>query len=169
MNVSAPGFSPHYLRSRVGKVCVAIVGSTPADMVENAHATLHDSTFLEFRLDYLDKPLTALPKLKQFLHDHAEVTAIATCRRLANGGKFKGKVADEVEVLQKAIAAGFHLIDVELETAESLKQTAMEQLQNKGAGVILSYHDFETTKDLDSVFGRMKPFDTEFLKIVSTA
>ncbi len=169
MNVSAQGFSPHHLRSRVGKVCVAIVGSTPAEMVENAHAALHDATFLEFRLDYLEKPLTALPKLKQFLHEHAEVTAIATCRRLANGGRFKGKVADEVEVLQKAIGAGFHLIDVELETAESLKQAGLEKLRGKGAGIILSHHDFETTKDLDSVFGRMKPFDTEFLKIVSTA
>src|SRR5271165_4556811 len=112
MNLPVTALSPHYIRSRLGKVCVAILGSTAAEMVEKAQACLVDSTFLEFRLDYLAKPLAALPRLKQFLSEHGEVTVVATCRRAANGGKFKGTVAGEIEVLQKAIAAGFHLIDV---------------------------------------------------------
>jgi 3-dehydroquinate dehydratase / shikimate dehydrogenase len=169
MNLSAQGLSPHYLRTRVGKVCVAIIGSTPAEMVEKAAACLSDSTFLEFRLDYLEKPLAALPKLKQFFGEHGDVIAIATCRRAANGGKFKGTVAAEMEVLQKAIAAGFQLIDVEIETAEALKHQELEKLRSKGIALVLSYHDFATTRDLDSAFDRMRPFEPEFLKIVSTA
>jgi 3-dehydroquinate dehydratase/shikimate dehydrogenase len=53
--------SPQYLRSRIGKICVAIIGSTPAEMLEKAEAAVRENTFLEFRLDYLDKPLLALP------------------------------------------------------------------------------------------------------------
>jgi 3-dehydroquinate dehydratase/shikimate dehydrogenase len=49
-------------------------------MMERAEAALRDSKFLEFRLDSLPNP-AALPKLKEFLAAHRDVTAIATCRR----------------------------------------------------------------------------------------
>lgn len=169
MNLPASGFSPHHLRSRAGKVCVAIAASTPADLIEKAQVCLADSTFLEFRLDYLAKPIAALPRLKQFLAAHGEVTAIATCRRAANGGKFKGTIAAELEVLQKAAMAGFHMVDLELETAERLKPQELEKLRSRGARLVLSYHDFTTTRDLDGIFERMRPFEPDLLKIVSTA
>ena len=98
MNSTAPTLSQQYLRSRMGKVCVAIIGSTANEMVDRATEAMRDSPFLEFRLDYLEKPLAALPKLKQFLAENSVVTAIATCRRAANGGKFKGTVPAELEV-----------------------------------------------------------------------
>ncbi|HUY80449.1 MAG TPA: shikimate dehydrogenase [Acidobacteriaceae bacterium] len=161
--------SPQLIRSRIGKVCVAIIGSTPSEMVEKANEAVRESTFLEFRLDYLSKPLTALPKLKQFLSERSEVTAIATCRRAATGGKFKGTIASELEVLEKAANSGFRLVDVELQTAESMKKGQMETLRSHGAALIISYHDFAETKGLDGVFERIQPFQPEFVKIVSTA
>src|ERR1700683_577349 len=118
---SASSLSQQYLRSRMGKVCVAIIGSTTAEMVDRATEAMRDSPFLEFRLDYLEKPLTALPKLKQFLAGNSVATALAPCRRAANGGKFDGAIAAELEVLQKATASGFHLVDLELQTAEAIK------------------------------------------------
>lgn len=169
MNHVAPAFSPQYLRSRMGKVCVAIIGATPAEMIEKAETAARENTFLEFRLDYLDKPLAALPKLKTFLAEHGEVTAVATCRRAAAGGKFKGKIADELEILQKAASSGFHLVDVELQTAEAIKAPELEKLRARGAALIISYHDFAATKDLDGIFERIRPYEPEFIKIVSTA
>lgn len=82
--------SPQFIRSRIGKVCVAIIGATPAEMVEKAAEAVRENPFIEFRLDYLPKPLLALPKLKQFISERSEVTAIATCRRASTGGKFEG-------------------------------------------------------------------------------
>lgn len=162
-------FSPQMIRARIGKVCVAIVGATPAEMFEKAMEAARENTFLEFRLDYLPKPLLALPKLKQFLGERSEVTAIATCRRAAAGGKFKGTIAAELEVLEKAADSGFHLVDLELQTAESIKRAQVEKLRQHGAALIISYHDFETTKDLDRIFDRIRPFEPEFIKVVSTA
>ncbi len=169
MNHVAPALSPQYLRSRIGKVCVAIIGSTPAEMIEKAELASRENPFLEFRLDYLDKPLTALPKLKTFLGERSEVTAIATCRRVAAGGKFKGKIADELEILQKAASSGFHMVDLELQTAEAIKSAGVEKLRARGAALIISYHDFAATKDLDGIFERIRPYEPEFIKIVSTA
>src|ERR1700744_910589 len=169
MNSAVPTLSQQYLRSRMGKVCVAIIGSTVHEMVDRAGEAMRDSPFLEFRLDYLEKPLAALPKLKKFLSDNPVVTAIATCRREANGGKFKGTISAELEILQKAITSGFHLMDLELQTAEAIQAADLEKLRARGAALIISWHDFQTTKDLDGIFERIRPYEPEFIKIVGTA
>ncbi len=168
-----PSLSTH-LRSRIGKVCVAITGTTSAEMLEKASAASKETPFLEFRLDYLEKPAAALPKIKAFLAENTAVTAIATCRRSENGGKFNGTVAQQVEVLHKALAPGegqipFQIVDIELETAEALKKGEYAKLRENGAGVIVSYHNFKETKDLDGVYERIAPFAPEFAKIVPTA
>jgi 3-dehydroquinate dehydratase / shikimate dehydrogenase len=167
--VERPVMTAHYIRSRIGKICVAITGTSPAEMLGNAEDAVRENHFVEFRLDYLANPVAMLPKLKTFLYERGEVTAIATCRRTATGGKFKGTISAELEVLEKAALAGCHLIDIELQTAEHIKPAQMKRLRGRGAALIISYHDFETTKDLDKIFERIKPFQAEFIKIVSTA
>jgi 3-dehydroquinate dehydratase/shikimate dehydrogenase len=169
MKTNVLSTSPQLIRSRIGKVCVAIIGTTVAEMVERASVATKETTFLEFRLDYLEKPALAFPKLKQFLSEHTEITAIATCRRTANGGKFDGTVAAELDLLSKAGSAGFHLADIELESVESLKKGDFQKLRESGIALIVSYHDFKQTKDLDGIFARIAPFEPEFVKIVPTA
>ena len=169
MRSNLPTVAPQLLRSRLTKVCVAIVGSTPAEMVEKATSVVKETPFLEFRLDYLEKPLLALPRLKQFFADNTAATAIATCRRAANGGKFTGTIAAEVEILFKAADAGFHLVDIELQSAESIKKAGLQKLRETGIALIVSYHDFNATKDLDGIYARIAPFNPDFVKIVPTA
>jgi len=161
--------STHFIRSRIGKICVAITGSSPAEMLRNAEEIVRENHFVEFRLDYLANPAAALPKLKQFLYERSEVTAIATCRRSATGGKFKGTISAELEILGKAAQAGCHLVDVELQTAEHLKPAQLRKLREQGAALIISWHDFEATRNLDAIFERIRPFQPEFVKVVSTA
>lgn len=164
-----PQVSAHYLRSRIGKVCVAITGANPSEMLRNAEDIVRENHFVEFRLDYLPNPAAALSRIRQFLYERSEVTAIATCRRAATGGKFKGTIAAELEILEKAAQAGCQLIDVELQTAEHMKPAQMRHLRSRGAALIVSWHDFESTRDLDAIFERIHPFHPEFVKIVSTA
>lgn len=161
--------STHFIRSRIGKICVAITGSTPAEMMQNAEQIVRENHFVEFRLDYLPNPVAILPKLKQFLYERGEVTAIATCRRASTGGKFKGTIPAELEILEKAAQSGCHLIDIELQTAEHTKPAQMKKLRSFGAALIISHHDFEGTKNLDATFDRILPYQPEFVKIVATA
>src|SRR5258708_1377876 len=169
MRVNVPSVAPQFLRSRIGKVCVAIIGSTAAEMLEKASAVVKETPFLEFRLDYLEKPLLALPKFKHFFTDNTAATGIATCRRTANGGKFSGNVAAEIEVLSKAAAAGFHIVDIELESIEAMKKGELQKLRDTGVALIISHHDFAATKDLDGIYKRIIPFQPDFIKIVPTA
>lgn len=166
---SAQNVSLQYLHSRLGRICVAITGTTPQEMLDRAEEAVRENTFIEFRLDYLAKPLAAMPKLKNFLSFHREATAIATCRRKVNGGKFVGSGAAELEVLLKAAAAGFHLVDVELQTAEAMKAADWKKLRSESAAILISYHDFKTTKDLGKIYARIQPLKPDFIKIVSTA
>jgi 3-dehydroquinate dehydratase / shikimate dehydrogenase len=159
----------HLLRSRIGKLCVAITGSSPQEMIEKATQVLKETTFLEFRLDYLSKPLLALPSLKHFLAENGAATAIATCRCKENGGRFDGSRTAALEILQKAAAAGFQLVDIELQSVEKLPKNTMAHLHEAGAAVIISYHDFHATKDLDAIYQRIRPFAPDYIKIVPTA
>ncbi len=159
----------HLLRSRIGKLCVAIIGTSPNEMIEKATEVLKESTFLEFRLDYLAKPAAALPALKHFLAENGAATAVATCRLKEHGGRFDGSKTAALEILMKAAAAGFDLVDIELESIEKLPKNTMSQLREAGAAVIISHHDFHATKDLDAVYGRIKPYAPDFIKIVPTA
>src|SRR5258707_11026429 len=101
--------------------------------------------------------------------DNTPTTAIATCRRAPNGGKFSGNAAAQLEVLTKAAAAGFQIADIEIESAESLKKSDLQPLRETGIALIVSYHDFAATKDLDAIFKRIEPFHPDFFKIVPTA
>ena len=160
---------PQFLRSRIGKVCVAIIGDSAAEMLDKATSVVKENPFLEFRLDYLEKPLLALPKIKQFLAENSAATAIATCRRKENGGKFSGSIAAEVEILTKAAQSGFLIADLELESVEHMKKADLQHFRETGIALIISHHDFHATKDLDGIFNRIQPFAPDFIKIVPTA
>ncbi len=155
-------------RFRLPRLCVAVIGSDPADILERADSLVRDNPFLEFRLDYLSQPAAALPKLKHFLELHPEVTVIATCRRAVNGGKFKGSSQSQLDILLKAATSGFQLVDLEIQSAQELKHDQFTDLRNR-VGVILSFHDFKTTKKLEEQFARMQELPADFYKIVTTA
>jgi 3-dehydroquinate dehydratase/shikimate dehydrogenase len=165
---SSPPYAPRLLPLRLPRVCVAVIGSDPNQMGEKAELLVRDNPFLEFRLDYLSKPGLALPKIKRFLESHPGTFVIATCRRVASGGKFRGSIVSQLDILGKAAAAGCQLIDVELETASKCKPEQLQKLRTRAA-LILSFHDFRATKKLEETLEKMLAYPADFYKIVSTA
>ena len=149
------------------KVCLAISAETSDEMFEIAESMARDNSFVEFRLDYLKQPAAALPKLKRFLETHQYVTAICTCRRADHGGKFKGSLASQLDVLAKA-AAGCQIVDIELESAAKIKPDVLAKLRGK-AGLIVSFHDFRATRNLEQTLAKMLRIPADFYKVVSTA
>ena len=165
---SAPPFTPRLFPLRLPRLCVAVIGSNPNELTEKAEALVRDNSFLEFRLDYLPKPGLALPRVKRFLESHPGTVVIATCRRAVNGGKFRGSLASQLDILGKAAAAGCQIVDVELQTAAKSKPGQLQKLRSR-AGLILSFHDFRATKKLDESLEKMLAYPADFYKVVSTA
>ena len=159
---------PRFLPLRLPRVCVAVTATDPSDMVDKAETLVRDNPFLEFRLDYISKPGLAIPKIKHFFETHPGTTVIATCRRVASGGKFRGSIASQLEILAKASAAGCQLVDVELQTAQKCKPAQLQKLRAR-SGLILSYHDFRSTKKLDETLEKMRAFPADYYKVATTA
>ncbi|MGH9579831.1 MAG: type I 3-dehydroquinate dehydratase, partial [Terriglobales bacterium] len=147
---------------------MAITGSSAAELIEKAEAVVRDNPFIEFRLDYLKKPGTALARVKSFLEYHPEVLAIATCRRAVNRGKFRGSLAAELSILSRAAGHGCHLVDLELQSARKAKPSEVARLRSQAA-LVLSYHDFRGTRKLEQTFQKMQAIPADFYKIVTTA
>jgi 3-dehydroquinate dehydratase/shikimate dehydrogenase len=159
---------PRLLPPRLPRLCIAVTGEEPGEMIEKAESLVRDNPFVEFRLDYISKPAAAFPRLKRFLELHPYVLAVGTCRRAVNGGKFRGSLASQLEVLSKAAASGCQLIDLELQSATAAKSAQVQRLRQQAA-IILSFHDFRATRKLRETFDKMAAIPADFYKIVSTA
>ncbi len=168
---SAPASTGLHLR--VGKLCVALQGHTPAELFDRARALLAEARFFEFRLDALPKPAAALPGLKEFLASRRDVTAIATCRRKENGGNFAGSLTAELEILLKTAECGCHIVDLEVESAEEVRPAQLARFRSAlrvaGSALLISFHDFTRTKNLEHAADRIEAFQPDFMKVVSTA
>ena len=150
------------------RVCLALTADDPSDLLEKADSVVRDNPFLELRLDYLPKPGLALPKIKQFMEMNPHAVVIATCRRGASGGKFKGAIPAQLELLGKAAAAGCQMVDLELQTAAKCKPEQLQKLRTRAA-LVLSFHDFRGTKKLEETLAAMRKYTADFYKVVSTA
>ncbi|MGA3131196.1 MAG: shikimate dehydrogenase [Terracidiphilus sp.] len=173
---SPPAQAPAMPRLRVGKLCIAVQGSTSGELFSRAEEAAKESNFLELRVDSLTKPAAAFSELKAFLHRHREVTAIATCRRKAFGGHFVGSLNSELELLLKAAEAGAHIVDLEVESAEQTTRPQLARfhaaLRAAGAALLISSHDLSRTRrpdGLNQTAQRIAEFEPEFVKVVSTA
>jgi 3-dehydroquinate dehydratase/shikimate dehydrogenase len=142
-------------------------------MMTRAGAALKDTKFVEFRLDSLPDPLAVLPRLKTWLAEHQDVTAIATCRRRPNSGGFAGSLDEELSILLKAARAGCRVIDLEVESAEEAAAVQLEkfraELRKAGAALLMSFHDFSRTHGLHQATDRIAAFGPDVVKVVSTA
>jgi 3-dehydroquinate dehydratase/shikimate dehydrogenase len=163
-------------RLRVGKLCVAVQGATPAELFSRAESASKDSVFIELRLDFLPKPSAALADLKAFLHRRRELTVLATCRRKSFGGHFAGSLNSELELLQKAAETGCHMVDLEIESADQMTRPQMAKfraaLRAAGAALLISSHDFTRTRraeGLSQTAKRIEAYEPEFVKVVTTA
>jgi len=168
MTTSLPHPIAHGFPLRLSKLCLAITGTDAADMMAKAEAQVRDNSLLELRLDYLSRPGLALPKIRRFTEYHPHIAVVATCRRASSGGRFRGSIASQLDILSKAAAAGCQLVDLELQSATRCKRGQLERLRSRAA-VILSYHDFRATKRLEETLAKMSAYPADFYKVVSTA
>jgi 3-dehydroquinate dehydratase/shikimate dehydrogenase len=122
---------------------------------------------VELRLDFLSHR-AEIARLLGWLGRQAKLpTLIATCRRRQAGGHFKGSAADEIAVLERAVAAGCRWCDVEIETAERVGAA-----QLKGAlapaRLLISAHDFRRLPPkLPAIVRRLRAYSGDAIKIAA--
>jgi 3-dehydroquinate dehydratase/shikimate dehydrogenase len=150
------------------KICIALGLPDVKGLLEEARREASaGESFLEFRLDYLDRPMAGAEAIAAFLAEFPECTVLATCRRQGNHGKFAGTTQEQLSILGTATANGAQLFDVEIETAEAA--AAEVAALRAGAMLCLSYHNYESTPQMDRVVKRMRAVPADIYKVVTTA
>jgi len=107
-------------------------------------AGLRRTRILELRLDYLRNAKERAAFLAWLGRKRLSAVLIATCRRRAGGGLFRGGRGEQIEVLAKAAQSGCKWCDVEIETAQELAGGELRRALSP-ARVMISYHDFQRT------------------------
>ncbi len=161
------------LPSRVGRIAIALQSKRVPELFQQAKSALSQSRLIELRLDALDKPGSAIAPLGRFVSEarqnHGDVTVIATCRRQAHGGSFRGTLKEELSILTHAAQAGCSIIDLEVESAEEASAAQLEELRHAGAALMVSFHDFRGFSDPVTTMERIQRFQPELIKLIPTA
>jgi 3-dehydroquinate dehydratase/shikimate dehydrogenase len=155
-------------RTKLPRVCVALGFNDPAKLLEHARVEAQEGErFLEFRLDYLPDPAAGMQVIRTLLREYPDATVLATCRRHQNHGHFNGSIEEQVRILDEAIDAGARAVDLEIESAEHVS-AHLDGLRSRSS-FIVSYHNFESTPNMDAVIRRMTRIDAWAYKLVTTA
>lgn len=150
------------------RICIALGISDSTKLLERAAREAEaGESFLEFRLDHLERPEQGGEVIRAFLARYPDCLILATCRRHQNHGKFNGSIENQIRILDDAVNCGARAVDIEIETAEVAPQK-LGVFQGR-ARVVVSYHNFESTPKLDSVLRRMQRVPADAYKLVTTA
>lgn len=139
---------------RTAEASIALVKKVKADLIEH-------------RIDFMEE-IENLEKI----YVESKLPVIATLRSPSNGGHFRGTERSRVNHLFTAIDAGSTMVDIEIETQNSLKEELIEYARRTHCGVVISFHDFTATPDegkLNEIIGREKDQGADIGKIVTKA
>lgn len=140
-------------------ICVSIGRSRHKHMkAEHRHLVECGAKLVELRLDYI----TSRVNIARLLRDRP-CPVVATCRREADGGKFKGTEEQRLMILRSAIAEGVDYIDLEDDIAKSIPRYGKTKR-------IISYHNFRNTpEDLRGLHDKLSECDADIVKIATMA
>ncbi len=131
-------------------LCAIITGPT----YEQAHKQMEAASDLyELRLDYFDT--LDLPKISALL----KKPCIITLRSPAEGGKFRGSEEERQKKLLELAALNPAYIDIE----------STVPLAKKIPNLIISYHQFDHTPDLDALWTKLTKTPAAYYKIATMA
>jgi 3-dehydroquinate dehydratase / shikimate dehydrogenase len=151
------------------RVCAVVAAASAAEMARQVREALRETPTVELRLDWLrndgerGRLLGWIAKQK-----FSRAVLMATCRRVAAGGKFKGSVEAQLYWLVQAREAGCGWCDVEVETLRELPGKSVRGYPVPRR-VLLSVHDFERTPELPREIRVPDHGDVDMMKIAANA
>jgi 3-dehydroquinate dehydratase type I len=152
----------------VGKICTVVTAMDVQEMRRKAeHAFSLGSGLVEFRIDLLDS-LNVSEIIKNLSNFSSR--CIMTVRSKREGGRFKGKESNRLELLKQLSEMKPAYTDIELEAAKKFPDELNKIARNSG-NTIISWHNFIETPELASlkrIYKEVRSFG-EIAKIVTTA
>jgi 3-dehydroquinate dehydratase-1 len=149
-------------------ICTSIPAFNQEYILEGINsAILQGSAFIEIRFDYMDSK--DIPNLSKSLSKYSE-RCIYTCRKNSEGGKFLGKEAERLKILDRLASMNPAFIDIELSTLQENPELISRFKENK-LSTIISWHDYSATPeihDLKAIYEKAKLLG-DIVKLVTQA
>jgi 3-dehydroquinate dehydratase/shikimate dehydrogenase len=156
-----------------GRVCAVVAARTAADMARQIRAAWRETPTVELRLDWLRSDAERARLLgwvtrQKLQQKRRGQVLLATCRRVAAGGVFRGSIEGQLYWLIEARAAGCAWCDVEVETLRELPGKSVRGYPVPSR-VLLSVHDFDRMPKLPREIKVPKQGDVDAMKIAARA
>ena len=162
-----------------GRICAVAAAETAAAMAAQVRAALRETSTVELRFDWL-KSDAEKARLLAWLAKRTSRSRnrnrgvrgerpnapvfLATCRRQAGGGRFRGDVEAEMKWLLRAHQAGCLWCDLEVESSREAPPGSVRGRLG-GSRVLLSLHDFRRTPPMNGAQRLLRQRDVDAVKI----
>jgi 3-dehydroquinate dehydratase/shikimate dehydrogenase len=114
------------------KICAVAAAADARTMWRQLASALRLTRTVELRLDWLAGDREIDRFLRQLRSKKPRATLIATCRRRAAGGKYRGSIANQLLQLAEALRAGCAWYDLEIESVRECPPELLEVLIGEG-------------------------------------
>ena len=122
-------------------ICVPILKKSIDSALKTADKSIKlGADILELRIDALENPDS--DEIRNLL-DNLDHRFIATNRKRAEGGFFKGSELERIEILVE-VAESVDFVDIELQTEAKYRSKVIKASKSS----IISYHDFDRTPSM---------------------
>ena len=118
-------------------ICIPITATKTKEALKDIKKAQEIADIIEIRLD-INPDIELLRRVKK--------PVIATCRRKAEGGRFKGGEKKRLELLKKAILLNPDFVDIELNSGPKAIEEIKGLIKHRKTKLIISFHD---TKAVD--------------------
>ena len=151
------------------RICAVAAAGTAREMAKQIRLGLRETPTIELRLDWLRNDAERCALLSWLRHNRPRgATFLATCRRVAGGGKLAGGVGAELHWLAQAREAGCAWCDLEIETLRELRGRSLRELCLP-PHLLLSIHDFVGMPALPGALRSAAHREADATKIAVTA
>ncbi|HLV94812.1 MAG TPA: shikimate dehydrogenase [Candidatus Acidoferrales bacterium] len=153
------------------RLCAVVAATDAGAMGRQLHAALAQigarTKTMELRLDWLKDDAEIDRFLRTLAATKPRANLIATCRRVAAGGKYRGSIAKQLLHLAEALRAGCSWYDLEIESIRECPPEVREVLLGEGK-CLASAHFFDRLpRDLDRTVRELETTRPEAIKIAA--
>src|SRR5690349_18259839 len=99
------------------KLCAVVAAANAGSMWTQLKTAVAETGTIELRLDWLADDQEIRRFLERLAAKPPQATLLATCRRKAAGGRYRGSIAKQLVHLAEAIKAGCEWYDLEVESS----------------------------------------------------
>jgi 3-dehydroquinate dehydratase/shikimate dehydrogenase len=149
------------------KICAVVAAEDARSMWRQLLRALQESRTIELRLDWLPGDREIGEFLRRLRRKRFRATLIATLRRGAAGGRYRGTTAQQLIHLSEAVRAGCGWYDLEIESVSKCPEELLEVLLGEGRQITSAHFFRSFPHDAGRVVRQLLRCRTDAIKIAA--